>query len=297
MLRRTRCDASSIAVVATRCFRGQGGVYSPRPLGKGPLVSLRLPASVLSDLYDCWGEHIAEWGHLIGTEGVRGWGRHPRPRMLLSRRDGDWGLEFSVDDGLSALVPDRDFVGFSRPEKNRFFPIFAPGRKPEISPPGPRPGGSRGAPPGPPFSGVFIRFGRVAWKSICFCVRREGGRFGKIDPRIQWITTFCSFLFVKRRKIAKNRKKTGFPFVPTGRVIKYPKKCTPAGHFSGIFRPHEIPDALGVPFPGYPQAFRPRSEGSRRHDPDSASDIITHLAGHDVFRLGQRRSATSSDVL
>ena len=208
---------------------------------------------------------------------------------------GGWNSRSTTDfqplsqTGISSDFPDRKktvFSRFSRPGENRKFP---------------RPGGSRGGPggtpPEPPFSGVFIRFGRVAWKSICFCVRREGGRFGKIDPRIQWITTFCSFLFVKRRKIAKNRKKTGFPFVPTGRVIKYPKKCTPAGHFSGIFRPHEIPDALGVPFPGYPQAFRPRSEGSRRHDPDSASDIITHLAGHDVFRLGQRRSATSSDVL
>ena len=194
MLRRTRCDASSIAVVATRCFRGQGGVYSPRPLGKGPLVSLRLPASVLSDLYDCWGEHIAEWGHLIGTEGVRGWGRHPRPRMLLSRRGRGLGVGILGRRRTFSPCPRQGFRRIFPTGKKPFFPDFRARAKTGNFPARGGPGGVPGGPPqNPHFQGFLSVSEGSHGKAYVFVLDGRGVDSAKSTPEYNGLLHFVVF--------------------------------------------------------------------------------------------------------
>ena len=140
-------------------------------------------------------------------------------------------------------------------------PARAPPRGRPPGPPGPGPAraGAAGGPRGPRgHFGGFHGFGRFwrFWGVFGPPVQRfrleNGGFWGPWGiPRIGGESRFCP----------KNRKKPKFHFVPTGRVIKYPPKCTPPRARGGPRGPPGGPP--GAPRSGIP----PRRVGRRLGKP------------------------------
>lgn len=142
--------------------------------------------------------------------------------------------------------------------------IPAPPKNGIFRPPGNFPrarGGPRGAPPGPPQDPPkWAVLGPLFY--ILLCAKYM---FSPIPPKYP-------------QKPPKMAQKKGPAFVPTGRVIKYPKKCTLSGGFSGISVPRK-----SLPPGGLPRSTpKPRPRSSVLDDTGQraeASVINTHLVG------------------
>jgi len=136
-------------------------------------------------------------------------------------------------------------------------------------PPGGAPGPASGLPPGDPWEGHFGGFSGARYTISSYS---EGGILGGSGGvpggytrggmvyHGGWILS----------QMAKKPKKPKIHFVPTGRVIKYPRKCTPPGPGGPPGGPPGPPDSL-PPRTGIPQGvwFSPA------HMVGSVSDPLT----------------------
>lgn len=126
---------------------------------RGPSRLVTVASERQEDLSDCWGRACSGVGSCIGTEGARGWGRHPRTQMTLPAGHGTPGLPLLPPSpeprGLGVTPAGPPGTPREPPGK----PEFPPPEKRDFPPRGnfpPARGPPRGGPPGTPQNGVFF---------------------------------------------------------------------------------------------------------------------------------------------
>ena len=132
---------------------------------RGPSRLVTVASERQEDLSDCWGRACSGVGSCIGTEGARGWGRHPRTQKNTpGGTRNSWSTPSTSQPGTTRTRGDsgrtpREPPGNppenrnSRPPEKRDFPAprkFPPAR-------GAPPGGPPRDPPRTPKMGCFLR--------------------------------------------------------------------------------------------------------------------------------------------